>query len=252
MADFAADTIDPEEFDRLRSDFLEHVPDFGDFGDHVGVYWDQEREYKEHIRILVSGLLPRELFADPDSPTAAAGVVHAARTALTRRVRTGGVTTPQNLMSWEYHDFLKRLVGDEKRRFAAALGELLYGSGDPPERVGRFTDQVWNLYRPSPGNMPYAQSRMFPTFFLMFTDPLSNIAVRTTMFDSASKRLLGRSVLSAEPFRAAGYREVLAFSDAIFRQLQSWAWRPRDLIDVHSFLWIVTEARSRRSKNPNA
>jgi hypothetical protein len=248
MPEAAANAIDLDALDRLRSLFLRRIPDFGDFTDRVGEYWNQEREYKEQICELVAAEFPRVLFSDLTSPEAADAIVKATLRALTRRVRSGDTTMPQNLVGWRYVEFLRTLRIEDKTQFAVALGDLLHGEDQEPERVERFTGQVWELYRPVPGQNRYALSRIFPTFFLMFMSPRSNIAVRSEMFESASKQLLGRSILSAEPFNAPGYREVLAFSEAVFRQLQSWAWRPRDMIDVHSFLWIVTRPSSDSAK----
>ena len=252
MPEVALDAINLEELDRLRSIFLQRMPDFGDFTDRVGEYWNKEREYKENLRELVAEQLPSSLFSGPTSPQTVDAVLQATLRTLTRHVKGGGESLAQNLVNWRYFDFLRALNDDEKEQFASALGLLLYGDGAEPERVGRFTDRVWPLYRPGAGNNPYALSRIFPTFFLMLLRPCSNIAVRSDMFQLASKQLLGRSILSPEPFGAAAYRDVLTFSEALFRQLQAWAWRPRDMIDVHSFLWIATSKNYGQPADTNA
>jgi hypothetical protein len=245
MPDRSADAIDMLELERLRSLFLERTPDFGDFGDTVGEYWSQEREYKDELLELVTTLLPPSLFST-DEPEE---VHKAALRALTARVRTGGETMPQNLVGWRYVDFVRVIPEDQKPMFAQALGDLLYGAGDEPDRVGRFTRRLWDVYPHAQGN-PYALSRILPTYYLMFTNPRSNIAVRTDMFNLASKQLIGRSILLPTPFDAAGYRDVMLFSQTVFRLLETWAWCPRDMIDVHSFLWIATDPLGTRQKTP--
>lgn len=74
----------------------------------------------------------------------------------------------------------------------------------------------------------------------MALDPARDIAVRTTMFDDAAQLLLGERLLGGRPFDAAQYRAILAFSHAVLDAMKSWAWLPRDLIDVQTFLWVVT------------
>ena len=240
-----ARNIDLHALDGLRSLFLERMPDFGDFSDRVGKYWNHERAYKEQIIDFVHAQLPPSVFEGSLVETAPS-IVQATLRTLTGRVKEAGHDSPatQNIVGWRYFEFLRELTPEEKPRFAAAMGDLLYGDGSEPERVGRFTEQVWELYRPDPNNKPYALSRIFPTFFLMFLRPRSNIAVRTDMFVTASKQLLGHSVLEYEPLSASAYEAILTFSEAVFRQLESWAWCPRDMIDVHSFLWIVTRPSS--------
>jgi hypothetical protein len=252
MSEYAVIGMDPGGLDQLRSIFLERIPDFGDFTDRVGEYWNSEREYKDSLRELAATELPRSLFENPTSPVAANAVVEATLRTLTRRVHGGGESLSQNLITWRYFEFLRDLDPPAKEQFATSLGMLLYGEGTEPDRVGRFTEQVWPLYRLEPGKNPYALSRIFPTFFLMLLSPRANIAVRSDMFQSASKLLLGRSILAAEPFGASAYRDLLTFSEAVFRQLQSWAWRPRDMIDVHSFLWIATSKTYGKSADPSA
>jgi hypothetical protein len=242
--------LDLHALDNLRSVFLDRMPDFGDFSDHVGTYWNVERAYKDAVSELVRAQLPRDLFSDTPAHNAEQ-IIKATRYALTGRIKAAGEDSPasQNIVGWRYGEFLRTLTASEKARFATALGDLLYTEDSEATRVGRFTDQVWDLYRrPTPGNNPYALSRIFPTFFLMFLKPQSNIAIHTTLFEIASKQLLGHSILVGEPLGTKAYAAVLSFAEAVFRQLESWAWCPRDMIDVHSFLWIVTHPAHNSAK----
>jgi hypothetical protein len=242
-------TLNPESLEQFRSVFLERMPDFGDFSDQDGKYWEYERAYKVNVADFVRAQLHAGLF-EGSSHEYVEQIVQATKRTLTGRVSVPGSNTAiaQNIIGWRYWDFIRKLDHEAKQQFAAAMGDLLYGGGSDAERVGRFTDSVWPLYRPAAKNKPYALSRIFPTFYLMCFRPRSNIAVRTDMFDIASKQLTGDSVLSPEPLGVSGYDAVLKFSEAVYRQLESWAWCPRDMIDVHSFLWIVTRPSSEYAK----
>src|SRR5688572_28790061 len=129
-------SIDLHALDGLRSLFLERMPDFGDFSDRVGRYWNYERAYKEQVAELVRAQLPPSLFEGSASANAALIVVATRRT-LTGRIRSVGESPPatQNLVSWRYQDFLRRLDSNEMGRFADAMSDLLYGQASEAERV---------------------------------------------------------------------------------------------------------------------
>src|SRR5919112_595171 len=99
--------IDLGELNRLQSVFLKRMPDFGDFTDQVGSYWDLEREYKEHLRELVAAELPRALFSDAGSTDGSGEIVAATLRVLTRRVKSGKHLMSQNLVGWRYLEFLR-------------------------------------------------------------------------------------------------------------------------------------------------
>src|SRR5690606_27128232 len=134
---------------------------------------------------------------------------------------------------------LREMAADERLQFAPAFGDLLFGEGPSPERLERFVRSAWPIMHRTLRGNPYAHSRIFPTVFLMAHDPANDIAVRTNLFGRATRSLRGRRLLENAPFDARQYREILAFARAIFRQLELWAWRPRDLIDVQTFLWVA-------------
>lgn len=233
---------DPAELEQMRETFLARVPDFGDFRDRPSTYWTSERAYKDEFAQLCRGLLTPELFPTEMLPGAAAQVIQATSRLLTRKLET--VNMPQNLIGWRYSEFLRRMNEGERVEFARAFGDLLFGPGKSPERAERFTAVMWPIWQRIHGGNPYALSRNFPTLFLTALDPSHDIPVRSEMFEAAAKTLLGERLLRYAPFSADEYRDVLAFSEAVRRQLEMWAWRPRDMIDVHSFLWVVTRDES--------
>lgn len=231
----------------MRETFLLRMPEFGDFHDRPSPYWETERAYKADFSNLCQNALTPALFPATMTPVAAQGVVDAVSQVLRQRLES--IRAPQNLIGWRYSDFLTRMTEEEKARFARAFGDLLFGAGDSPERVGRFTKVVWPIWQRVENGNPYALSRIFPTTFLAMHSPARDVAVRTDLFSRASRALLGRSILRFEPFGADDYRSVLGFAHAVRAQLAAWAWRPRDMIDVHSFLWVATRSEYQASSS---
>jgi len=239
---YAADGINDAEFDAMCAVFLRYYDDeFGHFTDQFGPYWLNERAYKDELAIRARKSLPSAMFDKAPKADNASAVITAVQRVLTKPLTHTG--KPQNLVGWRYSLFLRELKTAEKAVFVRALGELLYSDEEEAgNRANRFTDALWPVYRRTAGRSnPYALARIFPTFFLMLFEPLANIAVRTDMFDAAARRLLGRRILRNERFSASEYREVLDFALKIRDRFEVKAWRPRDLIDVHSFLWVARE-----------
>jgi len=157
------------------------------------------------------------------------------------------INRPQNLASWRYTDFLRRMSDEENRIFARALGTLLFDNGSDARRAGAFSAVTWPIQKRIAGGNPYAQARLIPTLFLMLLHPKTNITVRTDVFKRAARQLVRRKLLQAAPFSENEYQDVLDFSSAVRLALESWAWCPRDMIDVHSFLWMTTRVPNQGS-----
>jgi hypothetical protein len=231
-------TLDPVELERMRLLFLERMPDFGEFTDSDGNYWVQERAYKQELANIAAASFPRNLFSDTSTAVGARAVVTATGSVLRTKLPTIG--RPQNLLGWRYSEFLRHLELKNARLYASAMGTLLYGDGPSALRAEVFAKAIWPLLRGISSGNPFAEARLFPTLFLMLLYPQSDIAVRTDMFEISARNLLGRRVLKDEIFSAAEYQDVLLFSTAVRAALELWGWRPHDMIDVHSFLWITT------------
>jgi len=231
-------TLDAAELDRMRLLFLERMPDFGEFTDSNGNYWIQEGAYKRELAKIAADTLPQGLFADTSTAVGARAVVAATDHVLKVRLKTIGRS--QNLLGWRYSDFLRHLELKDARLYAQSMGQLLYGEGPTTVRVEAFAKAIWPLLRGTSRGNPYAQARLFSTLFLMLLYPQTDIAVRTDMFELAAKGLLGRRILRDAIFSAEEYENVLGFAAAVRNALEIWGWRPHDMMDVHSFLWITT------------
>lgn len=233
--------LNPAGLEQMRENFLAVLTDFGDFGDVPSLYHQAERAYKDEAARLVHTHLPPALFAggDEDDPEHSGRVAAATLRVLTTRLQASGA--PQNIIGWRYIDLLRKMDDGERAIFAGAMRDLLYGPGESPERVEAFVARMWPVWTRSwGGGNPYAVSRIFPTCFLMLADPRRDLAARTDMLTRAGKLLLPDYLLRYRPFNAEDYRRILAFAEAIRAALQGWGWSPRDMIDIHSFLWVGT------------
>jgi len=230
--------LDPVGLNEIRERFLTVEHDFGEFGDPDGAYHRDERLYKDDLRRLFGELLPQSLFAG-DPAERVDEITERVRSLLTRPVGADG--KPQNLMTWRYWTFLREMREPERKSFARAMADLLFGGRPTGARIERFNRSMWPVWKRLAGSgNPYAVTRSFPTFFLMLQSPEHDIYVRTDTFDRASRTLLGRSIVEYAIFDAAQYAMILDFAGAVRRHLVRWGWSPRDLIDVQSFLYVGT------------
>lgn len=228
--------LDAHVFAGYRERFLERMPDFADFTVKSGTYWVEERQYKEDISNRCLELLPASLF-ELSSADSGEDVYQAVRTILTERVKSTG--KPQNIVGWREAAALREYGPNEKRILAEALGVLLYESQAPAQKIDRFNEQMWPVFKGNKSANPFARSRTIPTFFLMMIRPIEHITVRTDLFDDVSMDLLGRSILDNQVFTGAEYVEILELAALVKSHLERWGWSPVDMIDVHSFLWTA-------------
>ncbi|GEP12018.1 AAA family ATPase [Methylobacterium gnaphalii] len=128
----------------------------------------------------------------------------------------------------------------------AATGRLARDTAGPDEAAAHFVETVWPaLSAGREANMPYAESRVLPTLVLALVRPDEAILVRYQPFYNAGMMLLGRSLFANGPLTRTEYATVLELSRAIFAIMRdAWDWRPRDLFDVQSFIWVTCRDRA--------
>ena len=166
-----------------------------------------------------------------------------------------GEETLSNLIAgWQYDEIMRRLEqlgkatnllwnrvprqGDlailyrpnlDRAEFALQLQRLLYGPGPSPQRLQAFADFARRHYLPN--RWP------FPTFFLFLTHPESEFFVQPQVARWFLRFLGMPGVYSAAP-SAEVYATIRDRAEALGDTLQRY--RPRDMVDLQSFLWVCT------------
>ncbi len=229
--------LNPEQMEAYRRAFLAYYDDFESFQQRSGRQHLEERAYKEELVTLHGEVLPPSVFDGELTQEHADDIV--ARALKVIRAPLPTYHSPQNLLSWRYTGFLAKLSADERLAFAGALRDLLHGTGDSPERLERF-NQVVHPIMQSHDVRGWAPTRSLPTFFLMLDRPGEDIFVRTENFSLLWREMFGEWPFQDMVFDAREYRRALHAAQQIRAALSDWGWRPRDMIDVQSFLWGVT------------
>ena len=195
--------------------FLEQFPD-GFYGSR---FLEEERDYKVHAHNLVVELLDRNavtsLFEEKAYEKIAA-----------RALRVSNAT---NLIFPNEKMALKDGLRDPEaqERFARSLIDLLHGSGKFSSRFEKFAGILGDI-----GAVRWTTATYFP--FVLFPNEFMFVKPMVTQNAAA----VCRFEISYRPQVNWGtYQRILHFSNHLRDQLA--ALKPRDMIDVQSFMWCI-------------
>jgi len=122
---------------------------------------------------------------------------------------------------------------DGRKRALEKMKELLHGEGDYGNRLESFAGAMSFKDKK---DEPKAATWPFATLFAALFNPDEFTCVKPTAFASQGATL-GLPVEKSQPVSAAGYRQFLAVATKTRELLDEAGQRPRDLMDVYSFIW---------------
>lgn len=131
---------------------------------------------------------------------------------------------------------LERLPEDRHLDFALTLHALLYGDGDPFDRFTRYL-AVIDFDPDDRVTWPLA------TALPALVDPERHIAVKRSVFRKQAAWMAPRLVVGKIP-NAGKYKRVLDMARAIRARLEEAGHSPRDLWDVHDFVWMTLRPKN--------
>jgi hypothetical protein len=206
---------------RCRRKFLRHFP--GGFYDET--YLDWERDYKWHSHERWEEALGQDEFrrllrAGEFEEVAA------------RAVRVEQKSRHSMLFSFEkmaLRDAVKSAEG--ARTFAEGLYEFLHGRGDLARRFDRWVETVASL--------PRRQTRVLTwplvTVFGFLAQPRMHFFLKPNVTRAAAREYGYDFRYKSRPSWET-YENLLGFAETVRRDLRDL--RPRDMIDIQSFVWV--------------
>jgi hypothetical protein len=204
---------------RCRRKFLEYFP--AGFGDPT--YRETERAYKWHAHKRWEAELGRDALERLLAAQKYSEVAH-------RAVRIESRTNL--LFSFEkmaLRDAVSRDAG--ARRFAMGLVEWLYGTGPDADRFASWVDTIAGL--------PRRQTRVLTwpvvTVFGFIARPRTHLLLKPNVMRHAANAYGYPLAYSSSP-QWDTYASLLDFARVVRRDLRDL--RPRDMIDIQSFLWV--------------
>jgi hypothetical protein len=205
---------------RARRAFLRHFPD--GFRDETYLAWERDYKWQAHLRW--EALLSRERFAELLKHRRYDDIAKAAL----------GIESRTNLLfSFEkmaLRDAVKQPEG--ARDFSRGLFAYLHGDGDLELRFEAWRDIV--------GELPRRQTRVLTwpvlTVFPFIAQPTLHMYLKPVVTRVAADAYKFEFTYSAHPTWRT-YVSLLEFARRVRRDVRDL--RPRDFIDIQSFLWVL-------------
>jgi hypothetical protein len=117
------------------------------------------------------------------------------------------------------------------KAFITGLYDLLYRAGDPQRKFERWIEAV--------GTLPRRQTRVLTwpvlTVFPFIARPDEHIFLKPNVTRRAAKEYGCDFIYHSRP-EWETYASLLAFAERIHKDLRDM--RPRDMIDIQSFIWV--------------
>jgi hypothetical protein len=215
----AGPELDGAAVARARRKFLRLFP--GGFTDETYIAWERDYKWRAHLQWQEQLARPQYL-----------------RLLLAKRFTDAAniavrIESPRQLLfSYEkmaLRDAVKTPAG--ARRFATGLFEFLHGKPDMEGRFERWCETVAELPRPGTRVLTWP----LVTVFGFITQPDRHIFLKPNTTKAAAQKLGFDFHYSSQP-NWQTYANYLALAEATRRALADM--RPRDMIDIQSFLWV--------------
>lgn len=212
----------------LKARFLRTYPDFEPegFAGSTSQVFSDVINYKREAVAKVAALMQSE---PPLAPEALGGALF-------------DILTGIDLPGWRTNNRLAAIRQQHPNVLERAAAQLARTSDDAPEAAKQMVDAIWPvLLEGQEKSKPYSESRNIPSMFLALVRPGEALGINTDPLSRAYKALVHKPLFGWSPLSAEEYAEVLRFAHKLYEEMVGWGWQPRDLWDVQSFLWVVSQ-----------
>lgn len=220
--------LDRAALERYRALFVARYPDFEDFRETDGGYFEEERAYKDRLIAAAS-----EAVRDLNGVELGGRLLD---------ILAGRAGMRSGLLGWRTDGKLAELRGNRPGILERAAAEL--ATADRTDAaVAAFVDEMWPVLADGQTSKPYSESRNLPTMLAALVRPDGAYGINTEPMQQTAQALLGRKLLGWNAMTPDEYASVLALIGEIRRIMRDdWGWAPRDLWDVQGFVWAVNRS----------
>lgn len=228
--------LDPAELEKLRRRFLQECPGFEPEGfPGSNAAYSDVVDYKRVAGAKALAALGNDV---PEEE---------------RGGRLLDVLGETDLLGWRTNAHLKEVRKRHPGALESAAMNLIAAEAPVEQRIAGMVDAIWPaISEGQDKNRPFSESRNIPTMLLALVRPDEALGINTDPLSRVYRSLTGGSLFGNNPLTTDEYAEVLRFARCLFDTFEEWGWKPRDLWDVQSFIWIVKDPSSEESDHTTA
>lgn len=222
------------DIEKLKAIFKQELPDFVDFNNPGEQYLTHEYNYKKALSDLAHDMLDDWVAQSADALSPKDFIE------LLNRLLRGkipGFDSVQNLAGWRDNSvFFDEVLNneDQTRQFMTRLHGLLREASTDSHVANSLTLLLdWLNERDCPPNL----TKVFPSFFLFVWNPSHHFFIKPRIFDRFLRNIGEKPLGSGYRLTSEEYQRVLKIMVRLREQLSEW--HPKDMIDIHSFFWVV-------------
>lgn len=219
-------------YQAIKKQFLAALPDFTSFDDDER-YLSTERRYKDELVGIFEKKI-RPLINREEWKAVGEQVVSILNVPLTENDGH-----PQNIVGWRYIYAIQKLEPAQLSRLGESVAKLISDDLGLEQRLTQFFSGLSQVA----GDDSYpsaAASRSLASFLLTLSDPKRHLFLKTREISQAVKNFKKDFRWDRQGLTADEVRYIESLAQRILERLEEEGWKPRDLIDVQSMLWIAT------------
>lgn len=231
--------------ERLNKNF----PEFKSFKEGCDRFDKEERNYKFELIELYRKNVASSLKEFPEDEKSQIALGNRISALFTTRLAHSG-NRPQNLVGFRYFTPVQ-FDGGDSAKWAQVVRALLIDNDELEDRIDTFVAELRLLIQEKIRNNNVAfnaLSRSITSFLLMLAYPDKHAIIASQVFNRALKAFDNPKLEG--PLSGPEYLRILQFLQTVKTKLEALNLRPRDMIDVQSFIW-VGDPENYKLKPPN-
>lgn len=214
------------QLEALRERFIDNVPDFEDFSQREGSYWEDERRYKDEMLARVAAILER------DDNEESCG----------RQIYRALIPNSGPLLRWQTDDAFHRQHPELGPAFYATIGALARDRGPLMDAIARAVASFAALREAGAKVLTPGQQLAIILTVAACARPLEMGPFKTTKAKELAEALTGEKIFQAAIVDMAEIARWLELNRRIFAVMRDeWGWQPRDMFDVQGFVWVALD-----------
>lgn len=226
----------------LKKRFLKSCPDFKDFSQTSGSYWELEREYKNRIISAV------EKVAASDLSDIAAG-----ESILDILTFGKGLNIKSGLpLGWQALDKVKKSEQIKRDAYFSVIGQLSRSKATISDAITTAGKSLSELRKD--GLTALTKGVILSNILCTIgcIRPEEACFAKSKILNKLGQFLTGQNLLTGRDFDVVEVEEFLDLVARIFLIMkEEWGWKPKDYFDVQSFAWAALDERWNSDENEN-